>query len=97
MFTTIHKLHGDLGLIKENSISYADFENRKIILIADEAHHLNSEFKTGKKNTRDDGNNNSWSTTKNKILQSNKDNVLLEFTATAEINNNPKIKRALSK
>ena len=50
-------------------------------MIADEAHHLNSEFKTGKKNTRDDGNNNSWSTTKNKILQSNKDNILLEVSS----------------
>ena len=92
MFTTIHKLHGDLGLIKENSISYADFENRKIVLIADEAHHLNSEFKTGKKNKTDDENNSSWSTTKNKILQSNESNILLEFTATAEINSNPKVK-----
>ena len=92
MFTTIHKLHSDLGLIKENSISYADFEDKKIVLIADEAHHLNSEFKTGKKNKTDDANNSSWSTTKNKILHSNKNNILLEFTATAEINNNPRVK-----
>ena len=48
-----------------------------------------AEFKAGSKNKTDENNNNSWSTTKNKILESNKDNVLLEFTATAEINNNP--------
>lgn len=92
MFTTIHKLHGDLGLIKENSISYADFEDRKIVLIADEAHHLNSEFKAGTKNQTDNANNNSWSTTKNQILKSHLENILLEFTATAEVNNNPKVK-----
>ncbi len=93
MFTTINKLHGDLELlIKENSISYADFENRKIALIADEAHHLNSEFKTGKATKTEEENNRSWSTTKNKILKCHKDNILLEFTATAEINNNPAIK-----
>ncbi|EDZ90391.1 DEAD/DEAH box helicase family protein [Francisella tularensis] len=93
MFTTINKLHGDLELlVKENSISYADFENRKIALIADEAHHLNSEFKKGKATKTDEENNRSWSTTKNNILKCNKDNILLEFTATAEINNNPAIK-----
>lgn len=93
MFTTINKLHGDLELlIKENSISYADFENRKIALIADEAHHLNSEFKTGKATKTEEENNRSWSTTKNNILKCHKDNILLEFTATAEINNNPAIK-----
>ena len=92
MFTTINKLHSDLELlIKENSISYADFENKKIALIADEAHHLNSEFKTSKTKT-DKDNNRSWSTTKNNILKCHKDNILLEFTATAEINNNPAIK-----
>lgn len=94
MFTTINKLHGDLELlVKENSISYADFENRKIALIADEAHHLNSEFKKGKATKTDEENNRSWSTTKNKILKCHKDNILLEFTATAEINNNPAIKQ----
>lgn len=75
MFTTIHKLHGDLeNLIKENSITYNDFDNRKIVLLADEAHHIKEEKE--------------WGQTTRKILNRNKDNVLLEFTATAEFHNN---------
>lgn len=49
LFTTINKLHGDLETtIKENSITYKDFEDRKIVLLADEAHHLNANTKTKK-------------------------------------------------
>jgi type III restriction enzyme len=86
MLTTIHKLHGDLvTTIKENSITFDYFADKKVVLIADEAHHLNSELKK-KKNKKDELNNDSWGTTSKKLLNSNKDNVLLEFTATAEIN-----------
>lgn len=74
MFTTTHKLHGDLETtIKENSITYNDFDNRKIVLIADEAHHIKEEKK--------------WGQTVRKILNRHKQNILLEFTATAEFQN----------
>ncbi len=97
LFTTTHKLHGNLETtIKENSITYADFENRKVVLIADEAHHLNSEFKKGKKTKDDEENIKSWGTTTKKILTQNKENILLEFTATAEINTNTEIKNHYS-
>ena len=37
LFTTINKLHGDLETtIKENSLTYNDFKDRKLALIADE-------------------------------------------------------------
>ena len=75
IFTTIHKLHGDLeNLVKENSITYNDFKNRKIVLIADEAHHVKEEQE--------------WGKTARKLLNQDKENILLEFTATAEIHNN---------
>lgn len=45
-FTTIQQLHLDLNNTKENSVTYEDFENKKIVLIADEAHHLNSATKS---------------------------------------------------
>lgn len=91
MFTTTHKLHGDLETtIKENSITYADFENKKIVLIADEAHHLNSELKKSK-NKEDEANLKSWGMTTKKLLQTHKENLLLEFTATAEINSSKEI------
>jgi len=77
MFTTTHKLHGDLETtIKENSITYADFEKKKIVLIADEAHHLNSELKKNK-NKEDEENLKSWGMTTKRLLKTHKENLLL--------------------
>jgi len=91
MFTTTHKLHGDLETtIKENSITYADFEKKKIVLIADEAHHLNSELKKSK-NKEDEENLKSWGMTTKRLLKTHKENLLLEFTATAELNSSKEI------
>ncbi len=91
LFTTTNQLHQDLELtIKENSITYADFEDKKIVLIADEAHHLNSEFKT-KKTKSEEEEVKSWGMTSKTLLKTNKENILLEFTATAEINNSAEI------
>lgn len=77
-FTTIQQLHIDLNNTKENSITYEDFESRKMILIADEAHHLSS----GTKNNGDLFG--SWEGTAMKLLQQHIDNLLLEFTATLD-------------
>jgi len=76
-FTTIQQLHIDLNNTKENSVTYEDFENRKLVLIADEAHHLSSGTKRGKLFG-------SWESTVEKIHKSNFDNILLEFTATLD-------------
>ncbi|MFN4285166.1 MAG: DEAD/DEAH box helicase family protein [Lacibacter sp.] len=76
-FTTIQQLHIDLNNTKENSITYEDFENRRIVLIADEAHHLNA-------GTRGGNLFGSWEDTVEKIHKSNFDNILLEFTATLD-------------
>ena len=77
-FTTIQQLHIDLNNTKENSVTYEDFENKKIVFIADEAHHLNSATKS---NGELFG---SWEGTVLKILNQNLDNILLEFTATLD-------------
>lgn len=76
-FTTIQQLHIDLNNTKENSVTYEDFTYKKIVMIADEAHHLNS----GTKNGNLFG---SWEETVLKILHQNFDNILLEFTATLD-------------
>lgn len=76
-FTTIQQLHIDLNNTKENSVTYEDFENRKLVLIADEAHHLSSGTKSGNMFG-------SWEDTVLKVLNSNFDNLLLEFTATLD-------------
>jgi len=80
-FSTIQGLHEELNNPKENSTTYQDLAENKIVLISDEAHHINASTKSEerKKNT--------WEGTVNKILDQNDDNILLEFTATAGLNN----------
>ncbi len=76
-FTTIQQLHIDLNSTKENALTYEDFQNKKIVLIADEAHHLNAGTRQGEMfGTFED--------TVQKIHEQNYDNILLEFTATAD-------------
>jgi type III restriction enzyme len=77
-FTTIQQLHWDLNNTKENSVTYEDFKDQKIVLIADEAHHLSS----GTKNNGDLFG--SWESTVLEILNQNYTNILLEFTATLD-------------
>ena len=81
-FTTVQKLHSDLNIARENSLTYEDFKNKKIVLLADEAHHLNKETKTQKDML--DKDTEAWESTVQKIFTKNKDNLLLEFTATLD-------------
>jgi len=77
-FTTIQQLHIDLNTTKENSITYEDFRYKKLVLIADEAHHLSSA-------TRGSGvMYGSWEGTVVEIHKQNQENILLEFTATLD-------------
>jgi type III restriction enzyme len=76
-FTTIQQLHIDLNNTKENSVTYEDFKDKKIVLIADEAHHLNSGTKSGNLFG-------SWEETVLEVLHQNFENILLEFTATLD-------------
>lgn len=76
-FTTIQQLHSDLNNTKENSVTYEDFKDKKLVLIADEAHHLVAGTKSGNMFG-------SWEDTVKKIHDSNFENVLLEFTATID-------------
>jgi len=45
-FTTIQKLHSDLAGEKENALTFEDFRKHKVVLIADEAHHMNVSTKS---------------------------------------------------
>ena len=49
-FTTTQGLHSNMWTPKENAISYDDFANKKVVLISDEAHHLNVDTKALEKN-----------------------------------------------
>lgn len=87
LFTSTQKLHLDLNFPKENSPTIDDFEDDKIVLISDESHHINTVTKGLDKKEKDEieENINSWEYSVNRIFRANKDNAMLEFTATADL------------
>ncbi len=80
-FTTIQKLHSDLTSEKENAVTYEDFKDKKIVLLADEAHHMNTRTKSQRELFE------SWENTVERIFTQNENNLLLEFTATLDYTN----------
>lgn len=84
LFSTIQGLHSKLNNPHENSITFDDFIGKQIVLISDEAHHINT--LTKKKLTGEElETSRSWESTVTRIFQSNNENILLEFTATLEL------------
>jgi len=83
-FTTIQKLFLDLTIQKENSLTLHDLKKQKYVLISDEAHHINVDTKKKLTETEEEEKA-SWETIVNKIVDSNNENILLEFTATLEL------------
>lgn len=81
VFTTIQKLHQDLNTPRENRLSYEQFEDTSVVLLADEAHHLNAGLN---KNEKSD--NSSWTATIEAIQASAEKSSLFEFTATIDLN-----------
>lgn len=94
---TIQGLHSDLNTPKEGGVTYDDFRNLKVAMIADEAHHINTATKKSGPSLQieldfenfseeylqsDD-----WETTVMRIFNANSSNVLLEFTATEDFAN----------
>lgn len=86
-FTSTQKLHIDMGFPKENSPTIEDFEDDKIVLISDESHHINTLTKglTKTEKASIESNIQSWEYTIERIFRANRDNALLEFTATADL------------
>ena len=82
VFTTIQQLHMDLNNPGENKLSYSEFEDMEVVLIGDEAHHNNTETLM---TTEDKKDNASWESTVNAILRTAKNPILLEFTATIDL------------
>ncbi len=86
IFTTIQGLHTRLNYPQENALTYEDFENKDIILISDEAHHINALTKS-KLNKGELEEKTSWEYTVERIFRANSKNILLEFTATIDLRN----------
>lgn len=87
-FTTIQQLHIDLNSVRENAITFEDFEENKIVLLGDEAHHLNTATKKSKSDLEKEA---YWEETVQTIFKANRKNILLEFTATMDFSH-PDIK-----
>lgn len=83
-FTTIQGLHRRMQAPKENAVTIEDFRDYKVVMISDEAHHLNAETKkTLTKGEADDKA--SWEGTVSEIFRQHPENMLLEFTATVDL------------
>jgi len=83
-FTTIQGLHTRMQNPKENAVTIEDFRDYKVVMISDEAHHLNAETKkTLTKGEAEDKQ--SWEGTVSEIFRQHPENMLLEFTATVDL------------
>lgn len=69
--TTINALHDKLNYPRENSITYEDLAQFPIVLLADEAHHLNVSTKKKKKNKEQIEETN-WEVTVDRIMKLNR-------------------------
>ncbi|OOP82456.1 restriction endonuclease [Helicobacter pylori] len=80
-FSTIQGLSSLFTRAKENAISIEDLKDQKLVFLADEAHHLNTETKK-KLNDSEASEKHNWESVVKLALEQNKDNLLLEFSAT---------------
>ncbi len=86
-FTTIQKLHSDLTAEKENALTFEDFKKKEIVLLADEAHHMNVQTRSQQLELELEEQKPSWENTVENIFRANTNNLLLEFTATHDYEN----------
>ncbi len=84
VFSTIQGLHADLNTPREGALTYDDFQNDKIVLISDEAHHINVDTRRGAAD-EDLLEAVSWESTVKRIFESHPENALFEFTATIDL------------
>ena len=82
VFTTIQKLHQDLNTPRENRLSYEQFKDISVVMLADEAHHLNAGLSKSEKED-----NTSWTNTIETIQKIAQKSSIFEFTATIDLSN----------
>ncbi|HPP07877.1 MAG TPA: DEAD/DEAH box helicase family protein [bacterium] len=93
LFTTIQGLHTRMNQPRENVLTEEDFEGKDIVLISDEAHHLQTLTK-GKLSKELDEEKKTWEyTIIERIFKKNQRNILLEFTATIDLSNPEIVKK----
>lgn len=78
---TVQRVAADIYTQKENSMGAEDYARDKMVILGDEAHHYSASTKSEKEAEQ------SWEKAISTILNANKDNRLLEFTATIDLEN----------
>ena len=86
IFTTIQGLHTNMNTPRENAITYEDFKDKKIVIISDEAHHINA-WTRNKLGIEELIAKTTWEYTVSSIFNSNTENIMLEYTATVDLDN----------
>ncbi|MEX0598603.1 MAG: DEAD/DEAH box helicase family protein, partial [Candidatus Paceibacterota bacterium] len=86
--TTIQKLHMDLSNPRENGLTYESLLESEIILLGDEAHHINAFTRSDKRNlSTKEAEEKTWENTVGKLLRLHTANRLIEYTATIDLTN----------
>jgi type III restriction enzyme len=86
--TTIQKLHMDLSNPRENGLTYEALNDTNLILLADEAHHINALTRSDKKRLNNkELEEKTWESTVSKLLRQHSSNRLIEYTATIDLTN----------
>lgn len=91
-FTTIQSLFSLLKDERENALSLEDLKERKLVFLADEAHHLNSDTKKANQTKEEKEIKEGWEAIIQKAFESHQENLMFEFSATI-----PKDKNVLEK
>ncbi|MGX7099366.1 DEAD/DEAH box helicase family protein [Globicatella sanguinis] len=82
-FVSIQTLTNELYTKSENVMSLKEYEKKKMIIIADEAHHYSASTKK-KKKTKTEEEKATWENSLKDLLNAHSENLLLEFTATLD-------------
>ena len=78
---TVQSVSSDIYTQKENSMATKDYGLHKVVVLGDEAHHYSASTKSEKEAEQ------SWEQAISKILEAHEENLLLEFTATIDLEN----------
>lgn len=78
---TVQSVSSDIYTQKENTMGIEDYSKNKVVVLGDEAHHFSASTKSEKETEQ------SWEKAINSILNVHSDNILLEFTATIDLEN----------
>lgn len=85
LFSTIQGLHIQLKEPREGGLTFESLQQTKLVILSDEAHHLNTLTKR-KRNKTEEEEESSWEWTINTVIENHPKNILLEYTATVDLN-----------